>query len=101
MKVLLLILLVVVVLYLIDFGIWSLKSNNAYKNHIIIIDAICAYNRYVISEYRFEDVISYNSMESYEETIRRWRDWGYKNIVPPDVLEKITPFIVGGADNER
>ena len=80
-------------LFLILLCIFLAKNFNTLKKHEIISTAIFYYNCTAISERRFEDQISYYVMESYEKTLFRVWDWGYKNIVPPDVFEKIAPFI--------
>lgn len=85
-------------------GFMLIKNNRTYKNRRIIAEAIFLYNLNQFSQkdqlntsVDFIDTASV--VESYEKTLFRLYDWGYKNIVPADVLEKISPFIERGADN--
>lgn len=82
-----------ILVLIILLGIFLAKNFNTLKKHEFISTAIFWHNITAISEHRSEDCIDYDVMESYEKTLFRVWDWGYKNIVPPDVLEKISPFI--------
>lgn len=73
----------VVILYL------AIKNENTSIQQDKIIGAIHNYNL----DHTGVDFISYWCMEPYSKTLFRWHDWSYKNIVPPDVLTKITPYI--------
>lgn len=66
------------------------KNENAYKNRDIIIEAIYEYN---IASNRYGDRIDYADIEPYDDTLYRWWDWGYENILPPDKFEIIKPYI--------
>lgn len=77
-----------------------IKNDNTYKNRIIIFKAIESYNLkidYLIKigdlEDSYQNYISFNCAEPYIKTLFRWYDWGYENIVPPDVLAVIKSHI--------
>ena len=72
-----------------------------FKNHITlsrrltICDAIFRYKVQNILDGRDENpnFVDYTDMESYEKTLFRIYDWGYKNILPKDKFNIIKPFI--------
>lgn len=102
----------IVLIYFIIFSVFAvffLKINNAYKNTAIIMNAIYDYvsNRiYEIDEIesfsQLPDIAShmYDTIQSYGKTVLRFWDWGYKNIVPPEIYELIKPFIKAEEKNE-
>ena len=73
-----------------------IKNNNTFKQRVKVVEAI---HDYFQSKKGIEEIdvseIDYmcNSLESYDDTLNRYFDWGCKNIVPPDVYEKIEPYI--------
>lgn len=74
------------------------KNNNTFKQRMKIIKAIHAYfqSKKGIEEMDVAEIdYMYHSVEPYDNTLNRRLDWGYKNIVPPDVYEKIEPYIKG------
>ena len=66
------------------------RLRNTLKNHRVIIDAIYLY-RVDLSPMPYE--VDYSDMESVEETYKRFWDWGYKRILPPDKYRIIKPYI--------
>lgn len=81
---------------LLIFAIYiAIKNQNTFENHSKVIRAISIYNTEVIRSgvQNWEKTISVNCIENYEKTLFRLHDWSYKKIVPPDVLEKIEPYI--------
>ena len=86
-------LLIVTVLMLAFFILMLVKNDNALKNRGIIIEAIYEYNTIMIASNKRRDKIKYADMESYDDTLYRWWDWGYENILPPDKFEIIKPYI--------
>ena len=67
-----------------------IKNNNAYKNHIIIVEAIYEY----CIEKNVDFALFYNMyMEDYDDTLNRFWDWGYTRILPPEQFELIKPYI--------
>lgn len=74
------------------------KNNNTFKQRMKIIKAIHAYfqSKKDVEEMDVAEIdYMYHSVEPYDDTLNRRLDWGYKNIVPPDVYEKIEPYIKG------
>lgn len=69
------------------------KNDNAYKNRNIIIEAIYEYRIMMITSNRPIDKVDYADIEPYEDTLYRWWDWGYENILPSDKFEIIKPYI--------
>lgn len=71
--------------------LFALKSENAYENHNKIINALDAY---ASNTGNFADVLNMlDDMESYDKTVYRLWDWGYKNILPQEDFELIKPYI--------
>ena len=73
-------------------GFMLIKNNRTYKMRMLVNKALWDYNKKQIENERFEDMIC-PVFETYAKTLWRLWDWGYKNIVPSDVLEKIEPYI--------
>ena len=73
----------------------AIKNGNTYRNHKKIVDAIFAYKLWCLNhgDYAAMQRVDYEHEESYERTLFRLWDWGYKRILPPDKLELIKPFI--------
>lgn len=69
--------------------ILAIKNKITGRNREIIMCAIFVHNTKV----RHEKRIDYDVMEAYDRTWLRLWDWGYTRIVPPEVLEKIKPYI--------
>lgn len=80
-----------------------IKSYNDYKQDIKIIYAVHAYmidkNDIIVTGDILKDTMNikamYDSIGYYKPKLYRLIDWGYENIVPPEVLEKIKPYIEG------
>lgn len=80
-----------------------IKVTNEYKQDIRIITAIRDYLIDKQEEISTGDLSKdfmyiesmYDSVSYYKPKLYRLIDWGYTNIVPPDVLEKIKPYIKG------
>ena len=73
-----------------------IKNNNTFKQRVKVVEAIHAYfqSKKGIEEMDVSEIdYMYHSLESYDDTLNRYFDWGCKNIVPPDVYEKIEPYI--------
>lgn len=84
-------LLLIVCVFMLALPILMLvKNENAYKNRDIIIKAIYEYN---IASNRCGDRIDYDDIEPYDDTLYRWWDWGYENILPSDKFEVVKPYI--------
>jgi hypothetical protein len=61
--------------------------------HRRILTAIYRHNLLMIHRGRSEYMLSYDCIEKFERTLFRLWDWGYKHIVPPEVLKRIKPYI--------
>lgn len=87
------------ILYLSWIFVARLKNINTFRNREIIIEAIYAYYQSLPHE-SVEIVKSslYDELESYEETFKRWWDWGYTRILPTESFERIKPFIARRGD---
>lgn len=86
----------IVILVLISvFCIYILFRNECvFKNHMILSDAIHMYHRDMIIQGEFVNFkVDYDDMESYDETLFRLFDFGYKNILPKEKYDIIKPYI--------
>ena len=70
-----------------------IKNEFVYRNRMKIINAIYAYNMDHISANDYISCISCDVMETYNETERRFWDWGYEHIVPENIYERIKEYI--------
>ena len=97
---------ILMVFLMVCIGVWFLlfvntaiqgaKNEFTYRNHIIICDAIYAYHEYLIEAGPYDPTnlnVTFEDMEDYDATIRRFWDWGYKRILPHEKFELIKPFI--------
>lgn len=80
------------ILALILLWILGLKNENTCKNCMIILHAIHEYNLDCI-ERGCDELMDYDVAKDYDTIMWRLFDWGYENILPKDVFEKIRPFI--------
>ena len=69
------------------------KTENAIKNQMIILNAIRDHDMKMIEQHRYDEMIGFEVMEDYDKTFNRFWDWGYTRIAPPEVFEKIKPYI--------
>lgn len=75
------------------------KNYNTYNNMKKITEAIHSYNVHklqeanTLEELEHLQLIPYSCTKSYISAYWNLRDWGYENLVPVDILEKIKPFI--------
>ena len=83
---------IIVVFLVIAILIGIVKNTVTFINHGKIIDAIHLYRMRCLDENK-EPLVSHEDMESYESTLFRLWDWGYKRILPPEKFEIIKPFI--------
>lgn len=78
---------------------YRIKVEITGKMFFKVIDAISDYNCFQIRnnctpDNNFKcDYISYDRVANFERILLNPFDWSYKNIVPPDVLKKIEPFM--------
>ena len=75
-------------------GLIAIKNGVTFRAHMTISYAIHRYTTEQILNERYEFDVTYDDMESYEKTLFRIWDWGYKRILPPDKFEIVKPYIV-------
>lgn len=92
MKYALILLAAVIILCVMDIILDFIKMQNTFKNHDIIMHAIHDYGLWCI-EHNVKGEVIYSDMESIRDTHKRWKDWGYINILPKEKFEIIKPFI--------
>lgn len=76
--------------------ICAIKNEVTCRNHLIICNAIYEYRVYLIRNGMYNpnnEGVTLNDMEDYNVTLKRFWDWGYKRILPPEKFELIKPFI--------
>lgn len=79
------------------FAFWVvmvIKTLVTGRQHKRILTAIYRHNLLMIHRGRSEYMLSYDCVEEFDSTLFRLWDWGYKRIVPPEVLERINLYIV-------
>lgn len=69
------------------------KNNNTLNKRFIITNAIFEYNVDIINGIVIGSLMSYDDIESYDRTLWRLWDWGYKHILPKDKYELIKGYI--------
>lgn len=87
---------IVMFIYLAYNAYMIFKNENTFKQRMKIIKAIHAYfqSKKAVGKMDVSEIeYMYHSVEPYDNTLNRRFDWGYKNIVPPDVYEKIEQYI--------
>lgn len=70
----------------------KIKINITANNRYIIIEAIHEYNVDMINKEKTSEVC-YKDMESFDETFKRYLDFGYTKILPKEKYEIIEPYI--------
>ncbi len=88
----------IAVIILLVFGmifclLMIIKTEVTYKNRLILIDAIYKYRISLINQHIYEPGVDYKDKESFDKTLFRLWDWGYKRILPKEKFEIIEPFI--------
>lgn len=83
--------------FLIAMLIWLIlsliRNDNTFKNQMIISNAINLYQVDMIALRNYDFEVVFEDMESYEDTYKRWLDWGYEHILPPAKYEIVKPYI--------
>lgn len=78
----------------IAIGFFFLKKNDrTCEMHQLVNHAIYLYNVDMIEKGLDDRLDQEECMEPYDKTLFRLFDWGYENIVSPEVLEKIRLYI--------
>ena len=79
--------------------IMIVKNYNTYNNMMRVVEAIYSYNVHklheanTLEELEHLQLIPYDCIKSYNSAYLNLQDWGYENLVPADILEKIKPYI--------
>ena len=76
------------------FGLTIIKTFVTGKRRQSIIYAIYIYQSLMIEQYNFDFKVGYSDMESFDRTLWRLWDWGYKRILPADKYKIIKPYII-------
>lgn len=74
------------------FILLMFKNGNTVTNKIKINNAILKYHTDCIL-HNLEPMVDYEDAESYEATLFRIWDWGYKRILPKEKYEIIESYI--------
>lgn len=79
----------------ITFAIYMhIKNNVTHFNRMLVLNAIYLYRRDLIEQDKYDEAqVNMDDMESYDKTLWRLWDWGYKRILPPEKFEIIKPYI--------
>lgn len=70
-------------------------------NRLIIIEAIAKYKSDACAYEEFEWTVDWSDMESYDKTLWRLWDWGYKRILPKEKFEFIKDYINKEKNNDQ
>lgn len=93
MKIVAIILSCVSVIFALISIFMAVKNNNTLNKRFIITNAIFEYNVDIINGIVIGSLMSYDDIESYDRTLWRLWDWGYKHILPKDKYELIKGYI--------
>lgn len=87
--------LILCAVLLVCTAVMGLKNDATFFARTKITDAIFKYHMHCIVSNNYEGarLVTFEDMESYDDTMRRIWDWGYKRILPPEKFELIKPFI--------
>lgn len=73
------------------------KNVNTFRQHALIGTAVRDYHLDLIARGVYDTLtnfpVDYDDMESYDRTLWRLWDWGYKRILPRDKYMYIKPYI--------
>lgn len=78
---------------------YRIKVENTGKMFFKVLDAIGDYNWYQIrNKCTLDNIIKcdhieYDCVANFDRILLNPFDWSYKNIVPPNILKKIEPFM--------
>lgn len=96
--------LVLYILFFVMAIIFLIKNFITYHWHTLIVDAIFLYHVDCESSLEIdlrEKLVCYNDLESYDATLFRFWDWGYKHILSKEKFEIIEPYIKKVKKNEK
>lgn len=69
------------------------KNDNTCRKLCRVSEAIYQYNVSQIRKDRSLNIIPYSVIRDYDAAFYDLFNWGYRDVVPSDVFEKIKPFI--------
>lgn len=73
------------------------KNANTFRQHVLICTAVRDYHLDLIGRGAYDVLanppVDYDDMESYDRTLWRLWDWGYKRILTRDKYMYIKPYI--------
>ena len=71
-----------------------IKTEITSKHLNMLLEAAHAYNLDCIKRDALDEMLNYfDIFPTYDSVLYRIFDWGYENILPKEVMEKIRPFI--------
>lgn len=85
--------IVITGLFLVFSGLWMLHLEVASRQRTKVLNAIFVYMVDTVINHHKNTLVEIHDMEPFAVGIDRWWDWGYKNILPPDKLTIIEPYI--------
>lgn len=87
--------LILCVVLFVYAAVMGFKNDATFSARVKIVDAIHSYHMHCIISDNYEGarLVTFEDMESYNATMYRIWDWGYKNILPPEKFELVKPFI--------
>ena len=88
--------LVLYILFFVMAIIFLIKNFITYHWHTLIVDAIFWYHmsaESILEREQREKLVCYNDLESYDATLFRFWDWGYKHILPKEKFVLLEPYI--------
>lgn len=92
MKVILI--LILILLVMIHCIVMLVKIEVTGKYFDMLLEAAHAYNLDCIERGTIAEIYNYfDIFPSFDTVLFRYFDWGYENILPKEVMEKIRPFI--------
>ena len=85
----------ILLIYMLFCAIMLIKVEVTSRNLVILLNAMYDYYQDCIErgahdKLQFE---YYDTFPPFDKVLYRLFDWGYKNILPKDIFEKIEPFI--------
>ena len=94
LKILFIGLMIVCILGVIYCTIMLAKTEVTYRHLNMLLEATHAYNLDCIDRDALDEMLNYfDIFPTYDSVLYRYFDWGYENILPKEVMEKIRPFI--------
>ena len=94
LKILFIGIMIVCILGVIYCNIMLVKTEVTSKHLNMLLEATHAYNLDCIDRDALDEMLNYfDIFPTYDSVLYRLFDWGYDNILPKEVMDKIRPFI--------